>query len=346
MPDPSTNHNDAASHADVTVITAAYSMDRWPLTIAAVESVLRQTVLPREIILPIDHNPELFQRLRDHWANRPADPSAPPIRVVESRYDGHLGASATTAAELASTEFLAFLDDDAAADPDWLERLLAAFADPSVIGVGGAPLPIYAAPRPAWFPHEFDWVFGCAYAGLPTTTRPILHLIGTTMAVRRQDLLAIGGIHSNDHGDMELSHRLLEHAPDRRLIYEPRARVRHYVHANRLTWSYFWRRCFSVNRSKVAALHQMGSSGRLRAERSFATRALTRGLLADLRDTLRGDTGGLLRALTICAGVALASAGYLTGMLQWQLGHRPHPGSSGWVGSLESVAALKEEPES
>lgn len=346
MPHPIVDLPDDAARPDVTVITAAYSMDRWPLTIAAVESVLLQTVLPREIIMPIDHNPELVRRLRDHWASRNAASSQPAIRVIESRYDGHLGASATTAAELASTEFLAFLDDDAAADPDWLERLLAAFDHPSVIGVGGAPLPIYAKPRPAWFPHEFDWVFGCAYAGLPTTTEPILHLIGTTMAVRRQDLLAIGGIHSNDHGDMELSHRLLEYAPGRRLIYEPRARVRHYVHANRLTWSYFWHRCFSVNRSKVAALHQMGSSGRLRAERSFATRALTRGLLADLGEMLRGDAGGLLRALTICAGVALAGAGYVTGTVQWQLGHRPHPSSSGWVGPLQSVAPLKEEPES
>jgi len=322
--------------ADVTVITAAYSMERWPLTIAAVESVLAQSLLPRAIILPVDHNPELFRRLSEHWASRGGGASAVPISVVESRYDGHLGASATTAAELARTEFLAFLDDDAAADPDWLERLLAPFADPSVIAVGGAPLPHYAAPRPAWFPHEFDWVFGCAYAGLPTRAAPILHLIGTTMAVRRPDLLGIGGIHSNDHGDMELSHRLLERNPGTKLIYEPAARVRHHVPASRLTWRYFWRRCFFVNRSKVAAMRQMGSAAHLRAERSFAARALTRGVLRGLAQALRGDGGGLARSLAICAGVALAGAGYATGAIEWQLGRRPRANATGWVGSLES----------
>ena len=330
--------------ADVTVITAAYSMDRWPLTVAAVNSVLAQSVRPREIVLPIDHNRELFERLRDYWTAN-ADPSDPPIIVVESRYDGHLGASATTAAEVASGTFIAFLDDDAEADPDWLERMLAPLEDPSVIAVGGAPLPVYSRPRPSWFPHEFDWVFGCAYAGLPTRAAPILHLIGTTMAVRRSDLLAIGGIHSNDHGDMELSHRLAKLAPGSRLMYEPAAVVRHYVHEDRLTWAYFWRRCFFVNRSKAAAVRHMGMARHLRAERSFAMRALTNGLRRNLGAGLRGDGGGFLRALAICAGLGLAGAGYATATAEWYLGRRPRPSSFGWIGPLKSSGSTARDPE-
>jgi GT2 family glycosyltransferase len=325
--------------ADVTVITASYSMERWRLTLAAVESVLAQTVLPREIILPVDHNPELFNRLTEHWASANLGPSAPSIVVVESAYDGHLGAAATTAAELASSKFLAFLDDDAAAEPDWLQRLLAAFEDRRVLAVGGAPQPIYGRPRPPWFPQEFDWVFGCAYAGLPTRSEPILHLIGTTMAVRRSDFLAVGGVHSNDHGDMELSHKLLGRVPGGILLYEPEAIVRHFVHPNRLTWAYFWRRCFFVNRGKVAAMHELGTAGHLRAERGFALRVLTRAIATNLVHFLRGDTGGLKRALAICAGLALAGAGYATGTFAWSLGRRPHPGSTGWVGHLRSSTA-------
>ena len=331
--------------ADVTVITAAYSMGRWSLTNAAVESVLAETTLPREIILPIDHNPELFTRLTEHWARARTGQAGPTITVVESRYDGHLGASATTAAQLASSNFLAFLDDDAAADPDWLEHLLAPFNDPTVIAVGGAPLPIYSAPRPRWFPGEFDWVFGCSYIGLPTRAEPILHLIGTTMAVRRSDFLAIGGVHSNDHGDMELSHRLLEFSPTSKLLYEPAARVRHYVHENRLRWSYFWRRCFFVNRSKVSAMRLLGTAGHLRAERSFAARVLTRGVLRNLREFIRGDVGGLLRAGAICVGVGLAAAGYAIGTIEWHLGRRPRGVAAGWVGSLGSPVSARGEAE-
>jgi GT2 family glycosyltransferase len=302
--------------ADVTVITAAYSMERWSLTNAAVESVLRQTVLPREIIMPVDHNDALVERLREHWQTTDEKGGRPGIRVVPSKYDGHLGASATTAAELAETEFLAFLDDDAAADPMWLATLLAVFEDPTVIAVGGAPLPIYSRPRPRWFPFEFDWVFGCAYAGLPTTRAPILHMIGTTMAVRRKDFLSVGGVHSDDHGDMELSHKLLASSPGSHLMYEPAAVVRHYVHANRLTWAYFWRRCFNVNRSKAAAFRELGPAANLRAERRFAQRALTAGFARGIGEAIRGDVGGLLRSVAIVAGLSLAGSGYLVGTMQ------------------------------
>jgi cellulose synthase/poly-beta-1,6-N-acetylglucosamine synthase-like glycosyltransferase len=308
--------------ADVTVVTATYTMDRWSMILSAVESVLHQTVLPREIILPVDHNPELLERLREHWASNRAHATGPVITVVESEYEGHLGASETTAAERASTEFLAFLDDDAAAEPDWLEHLLTALADPSVIAVGGAPLPVYSKPRPRWFPFEFDWVFGCAYEGLPKKTGPILHLIGTTMAVRTKDLLAIGGIRSNDHGDLEMSHRLQAYAPGSRLLYVPDAIVRHRVHESRLTWSYFWRRCFFKNRSKVVTMRAIGTAGHLGAERRFARRALSHGVTTNLGQFVRGDIGGLLRAVSVCVGLGLAGAGYATGTVEWHIRHR------------------------
>jgi glucosyl-dolichyl phosphate glucuronosyltransferase len=310
-----------APAADVTVITATYSMERWALSIEAVESVLRQTILPKEIILPVDHNPELYERLRHYWGARCTE-SGPAITVVESKYEGHLGASATTAAELATTEYLAFLDDDASADSEWLERLLAALQRPRVIAVGGAPLPVYAKPRPRWLPFEFDWVFGCAYKGLPTKTKPILHLIGTTMAVRRKDLLAIDGIRSNEHGDLEMSHRLLALSPGSVILYVPDAIVRHHVREDRLTWSYFWRRCFFGNRRKVFTLRYIGEAGHLGAERRFAIRALTHGVLSNLGSFIVGDVGGLQRGLAIVIGLGLAGAGYLVGTIEWHVRRR------------------------
>ena len=303
------------SAADVTVVIPAYSMDRWSLTCAAVESVLDQTLLPREIIVCVDHNPELAHRFTERWHDRLG--RTPSIRVVESLYDGHQSASRTTGAELATTETLAFLDDDAAADADWLERLLGPLRDPSVIAVGGAPLPVYSTPRPPWFPFEFDWVFGCAYSGLPTTTAPILRLIGTTFAARRKDILAVGGFHFDVFEDMDMSHRLKELSPQSRLIYEPRAIVRHYVPEDRLTWNYFWRRCFWVNRGKVAVMRGLGGAANLRADRSFALKSLSVGVARELREFLNGDIGGLQRALAIFVGLSLATAAYVAGVVEW-----------------------------
>ena len=302
----------------VSVIVCAYTLDRWGLLCDSVDSVLHQTLVPTELFLSVDHNRELFERCRERWPDSPSG-SATVIRVLENRYDGHLGSARTTAAELATGEFIAFLDDDAAADPDWLERMVAPYADPGVIAVGGRPLPEFSRPRPAWFPRQYDWVFGCSYDGLPTETAPIRHVIGAAMSVRRADLVAIGYFHSDNHDDMDMCHRLLHHSPSSTILYEPSATVRHYVHENRLTWSYFWRRCFFVNRGKVRAFRQMGAARNLDAERSFARRSLTGGLRTGMREFATGDMGGLLRSLALCAGLALAGLGYLTGTVEWEV---------------------------
>jgi GT2 family glycosyltransferase len=332
------------SVADVTVIVLAYSLERFAMDCAAVESVLNQTVPPTEVMLCVDDNadrPELLERFRARWPRRTgAGQAGPSVTVVESesdadtvrasaddqdwRFQAHYGFRGTgissgrsTALKLAGSEIVAFLDDDAIADPDWLQRLLAPFADPSVLAVGGAPVPVYAKPPPRWFPAEYNWVFGCAYKGLPTTTGPALRLIGANMAVRREELRAIAGLGSME--DMEICHRLLARSPGGRLIYEPRAIVRHRVHEDRLTWPYFWRRCFWANRDKVAIMKGLEGAANLKADRAYVLRTLPAGVLIGLRQALGGDAGGLERAAAIVAGVGISAIAYLTGVVEWNL---------------------------
>jgi cellulose synthase/poly-beta-1,6-N-acetylglucosamine synthase-like glycosyltransferase len=329
------------SVAEVTVIVLAYSLNRFAMDCAAVESALNQTVPPREVMLCVDDNadrPELLERFRARWPQRPG--AAPSVRVVESesdadtlrasadqqewRFHAHYGfrgtgisSGRTTCLALATTELVAFLDDDATADPDWLRRLLAPFADPHVVAVGGAPVPAYAKPPPRWFPAEYNWVFGCAYKGLPNTAGPALRLIGANMAVRRDDLRAIASLGSME--DMEICHRLLARSPRNVLIYEPRAIVHHRVHEDRLTWPYFWRRCYWANRDKVAIMKGLGGAANLKADRAYVLRTLPAGVLTGLRELLGGDIGGLQRAAAITAGLGIAAIAYAIGVLEWNL---------------------------
>jgi len=310
---------DPVSRPSTTVVICAYTEIRWELLCAAVDSVLSQTLPPREVILSIDHNPTLFERCRNRWPDvrRPPAPGGTPVRVVQNRYKGRLGSARTTAAQLATGDYLAFLDDDAMAEPDWLARMIGDFDDPAVIAVGGAPHPVFATARPRWFPREYDWVFGCVYVGLPVTTAPVLHLIGAAMAVRRKDLEAIGYFHSDNHDDMDMCHRLRNQFPGTKVVFDPDAIVHHHVPGSRLTWAYFWRRCFFVNRGKVAAFREMGGARSLDAERQFARQVLTKGVWNGWRDARCGDPSGLMRATSLCAGLALAALGYMTGLTQW-----------------------------
>ncbi|MBK6886542.1 MAG: glycosyltransferase [Tetrasphaera sp.] len=70
----------------------------------------------------------------------PAVAGFPSVRYLQS--DAGPGTMATSRAmALAATacDVLVFLDDDAYADPDWLEHLLVPYADPAVAAVGGRP---------------------------------------------------------------------------------------------------------------------------------------------------------------------------------------------------------------
>jgi hypothetical protein len=89
--------------------------------------------------------------------------------------------------------------------------------------------------------------------------------------------------------------------------------VRHNVTPDRLTWHYFWRRCFFVNRGKVQAFRGMGRAANLEAEVRFVLRSTQGAVVEALRRARRGDPFGVARLLVFVAGVALAGAGNLSG---------------------------------
>jgi glucosyl-dolichyl phosphate glucuronosyltransferase len=298
----------------VSVIICAYTEDRWSLLEDCIASVDAQTAPPIEIILCVDHNEELLRKSEQHFGFGHTA-GAIPLMVVANKYDGHLGSARNTAAEIASGEVLAFLDDDATAAADWLEHLIAPYSDPRVAAVGGAPLPVFEEQRPHWFPGEFDWVFGCAYSGLPSTRERLAHLIGANMSVRRSALQEIDGFHSDNHDDMDMCHRLAFAQHD--ILYEPLAVVSHFVPVTRTTWRYFWRRCYFVNLGKVEAFANMQDAAHLGAELAFVWRIITRGIPAGIYQALRGDLYGLVRAGAMMAGITLAGLGHLSG--KWQL---------------------------
>jgi glucosyl-dolichyl phosphate glucuronosyltransferase len=304
------------------VIICTYTDERWDLLDRSIRSVMDQSVMPQKVIVVVDHNRELTERCRAHWW---AGDSAlrVPVEIVENRFDGRLGSARNTGLLLATADVVAFLDDDAEAATDWLERLLNVYAsNPSAVAVGGAPRPKYSVPRPNWFPTSFDWVFGCHYRSMPSELAPVRHLIGASMSVRRDFILGAGGFHADDHDDMDLSHRVFHARGPAALLYEPRAEVYHHVPPERLTWNYFWRRCFYVNRSKVAAVAQLGDAGNLGAEFRFAARTLLEVGPASLA-AIAGESTRLRQWLVEAVGTALAGAGYLSGKMRLMRGIRP-----------------------
>jgi GT2 family glycosyltransferase len=299
----------------VSVIIATFSEKRWDDLLASIASVKRQTRAPSEILLVVDHNPALAERLRSE---------APGIGVTEN--DGPPGATGSRNAgvAVASGDILAFLDDDAEAEPDWLEELVAPFeADERIIGVGGRLQPKWMGHAPRWFPDEFNWVVGCTYRGMPTKAAPVRNFIGANMAFRRyvfervQFFTGIGHVGGRPLGgsDPDICLRVARAWPDRTLLYLPSALVQHRAHSERARFGYFRSRCYSEGVSK-ALLRRMFGGSALSSERSYTARTLPAGVLRGLGEALRGDVGGAQRSAAIVAGFWYTVAGFVAGTVR------------------------------
>jgi GT2 family glycosyltransferase len=310
----------ADARPPASVVICAYSEDRWELLVEAIHSAQRQSVPPLETIVVVDHNPALLARIRREL---------PGVVAVESSGAPGLAGARNTGVAAASGSVVAFLDDDALAEEAWLEKLTAPYDNPSVMGSGGAVRPMWATPRPRWFPPEFDWVVGCSYRGLPAERAPIRNPIGANMSFRREVFQRAGGFREGigrvgrwpvGCEETELAIRAYQVMPGTRVLFDPAAAVDHHVPADRATPRYFASRCFAEGLSKALVAGHVGSDDALASERRYVVTQLGSGVVRGLVGALRGDAGGLLRAAAIGAGLAMTSAGYAMGTLRRRRG--------------------------
>jgi len=159
----------------VSVIICCYTMERLNDIHEAMNSVLDQTLKPCEIILSVDHNKELYQTLKLNIEPRTLN-LEPQIKTVLNTGVEGLAETRNVGIRAASGDIVAFIDDDAVAEPDWLENLVKPFrlsqlTQGTVVAVGGQAIPLWlSGSRPSWFPEELDWIVGCTYKGLPLKT--------------------------------------------------------------------------------------------------------------------------------------------------------------------------------
>ncbi len=313
-------------HEDVSVIICAYTEKRIEELFAAVQSVRQQAVQPREIIIVIDYNPSLLQQVRTHFAD---------VTVIENREAKGASGSRNSGIAIAQGAVLIFLDDDAIAQPRWLEQLLIPYQEPLVVGVGGKIEPRWFEACPVWFPNEFLWVVGCTYTGMPMKKAAVRNVIGANMSVRRGAVMTVGGFRAsfgNNKGEATTRNKWLQHHagdeetelcmritqtyPECIWFYTPSATVQHCVPAQRTRLSYFLWRCYDEGLGKALLVGLHDARTGLAAERSYMLKTLPRGIGYGLKETfLRGNLAGVVRAGAILLGLAATVAGYLVGRI-------------------------------
>ena len=160
-------------------------------------------------------------------------------------------------------DVLAFTDDDAIVEPDWLWNLTSALNGGEWAGAGGRIIPVWPGPLPNWLSTDDPATMGAFVAFDPGTkagplTRPPY---GANMAFRKGAFEKYGGFRPDlgpypgseiRREDIEFANRLL--AGGERLLYEPGAVVRHPVAECRMEKRFVLRWWFWYGRSEVADL--------------------------------------------------------------------------------------------
>jgi glycosyltransferase involved in cell wall biosynthesis len=307
---------------EASVVICAHTLDRWDELQRAVGSVRAQTRAPREIVVVVDNNEALRERAAREIAG---------VTVLPNTKQPGLSGGRMTGAEYITAPVIAFIDDDAAADPRWLEELLEAYRDPAVLGAGGPVEPLWQAPPPSWFPGEFRWVVGCTYAGMHVRDGRIRNPIGANMSVRADVLRRAGGFTSElgrrklgfsvsgrariggkaeSCEETEFCIRAARLYPGGYWAYRALARVHHAVPAQRTTWKYFVHRCLVEGTAKAVLTNLAGSKDGLGSEGRYVREVLPRAVASDLRAAMRGRVGAARQAAAIMAGFSLTAFAY------------------------------------
>ncbi|GGN75850.1 glycosyl transferase family 2 [Actinoplanes lobatus] len=296
------------SSSDVSIVIPTHSEKRWASLTRTITSAQAQTYPAAEIVVVVDHNPEMAHRVKLTF---------PGVTVLENAYARGASGNRNTGAFHTRTPFIAFLDDDTVASPEWLAYQLTPFADPSVVGTGGGIIPAWAGPRPAWMPDELLWAVGVSYTGMPTRTAPIRNVWSANMIVRRDAFLAVGGFRTgfgklgdqNRPEDTELCLRMSA-AAGGRWMYVPHATIDHEVPADRSTFGFLMRRCYAEGRGKVQMAGLMPKDQELGAEKDYLRRTLPRAVGRNLTRAMTGrGAAHALQAMAVVAAVLAAAWG-------------------------------------
>ncbi len=299
----------------ISVIISSYTKKRLNDILRCISSLRRQTLPPLEIILVLDPLEELVRFYRSRLPTFIKIITSPRIGLSHARNAG---------AQAANGSIIAFIDDDAYADEDWLLNLVQNYEDPNVMGVGGFVAPQWISHRPHWFPEELDWIIGCSYRGLPTEKSLVRNPIGANMSFRSEALRKVGYFKSDigrigttllSDEETEISMRILRAIPNAKLIYDPSAIVHHKVDAQRTSLTYVWKRSFYEGISKAtitAELNLPNTRTALTTESDYLKYLIQVAIPLRARRIL--NPKNILQLLTLMTSTSAVFLGYISHM--------------------------------
>ncbi len=261
----------------VSVVLCEHTLERYEDCQACAESVLTQSYENIELVLVADGNEAVCTQFRDEYRDNP--------RVTIECNDTNVGLleSRNRGAEAASGDIVAFIDDDAIADTDWIAALVSSYESEDALAVGGQMTPAWVAGKPAFLPAEFYWLVGVTHEGF-----------GPELCAR------------------------LDQRFNRQVFYNPQAKVAHKVFEYRTQLSWLIDRAFWQGYSKRGMETFTPDSSA--EETAFLRVLLTQRLPHRVRYiSSHPSVYELVQLMTVFGFTLVVGLGYLYGIYKWGL---------------------------
>jgi glucosyl-dolichyl phosphate glucuronosyltransferase len=244
----------------VSVIVCAHMTERYGDLTEALSSLKAQSYPSVEIVCVSDGNADLYDRLkRDDWEEGAV--------LIHNEINMGLSESRNRGIFRARGDIIAFFDDDAVADPRWIEELVKMYSERNAIAAGGRILPLWLNGKPGFLPPEYYWLIGATHKGFAEEVGDVRNTFGSNISFKTDVLKALGGFRSEMgfHGKGMLQSEETEFCDRMKktfgkgVTYNPQAIVYHKVFPERLKKKFLFKRAFWQGYSKRVMV-EMGSS--------------------------------------------------------------------------------------
>jgi glucosyl-dolichyl phosphate glucuronosyltransferase len=312
----------------VSIITSCYTSERLKDIKQLIDSIASQTNQNFEALIVAERSIEL----KDTIANYIQEKGYLHIKVLFNTGPHGISAARNLAISQAEGDILAFVDDDAVVDYQWVNAIIKSFeGDESIVGVTGPIKPLWEKLSMVWFPPEFYWIFSCT-SNDPAEKIEVRNGYGTNLSFDRRAFIKCGlfdpelgvkgrgkkGWQEPGAEETELSIRITK-STGKRIIFNPDVRVEHRVYSYRISNKFISKRAFWEGYAKSLLKSKLRKSGEnnkvLSTEYNLLKRILFHRIPNDFILLFRTPKTAIRQMGIVCLVLPCVAAGYIKRIL-------------------------------
>ena len=312
----------------VSTIICAHSLDNYQNLAEAVTSLLVQTHPELEVIIAIDGNEEFYKKVVANYRSQDT------VKAVLLRENAGVSAARNAGVRVARGDVIAFMDDDAVADRQWVENLLSTYREYDAVAVGGKILPLWLGEKPDHLPEELYWLVGVTHDGFAgEEVVEVRNTFGPNMSFKREVFEKVGGFSESlgfarkgafylQAEEPELALRMKQ-TLGKGVVYNPHAIVYHKIPQSKLGVGILLRRAFYQGYSKALLGKLHVSADSMATEKSYLRALLLKYIPRRVKRIYRVEE--LKKLSVLIASILSVGLGFVCGYAEERIAGRKRP---------------------